>query len=201
MAQSFLNRLARPGQLVSQYPGEGAPTIIELPRRADGPAPPTYTEEMRQSLGPLCAFSKGIRRVTWRHVGGTFEAEWKPRQVAGIEGVEIGRLGRTDDNQAYQLALVFRHATEALLMRLDANGVDSLPVAVPTIWALAPTAERWRLATSSMVSFELTSVGPASRATLKIICSARWALVIGWASNLLPYLGQLRSNGPGLLRI
>jgi hypothetical protein len=132
-------------QLVSQYPGEGAPTIIELPRRADGPAPPTYTEEMRQSLGPLCAFSKGIRRVTWRHVGGTFEAEWKPRQVAGIEGVEIGRLGRTDDNQAYQLALVFRHATEALLMRLDANGVDSLPVAVPTIWALAPTAERWEV--------------------------------------------------------
>ena len=132
-------------QLVSQYPGGSAPTIIELPRRVDGPDPPTYAEEMRRSLGPLCVFSKGIRRVTWRHVGGIFEVEWKPRQVAGIEGIEIGRLACIDDKQAYQLALVFRHETEALLIRLDASGVVPLPVAVSTIWALAPTTERWEV--------------------------------------------------------
>ena len=128
-------------RLVSQYQGEHSATVIELPRRADGPAPLDYAEEMRRSLGQLCVFAKAIRHITWRHAGGTFEVEWKPRQLADIDGIEIGKLA--EDGQAYRLALVFRHATEALLLRLDAKGIKSLPTAVPTIWALAPTSERW----------------------------------------------------------
>ena len=131
--------------LVRQYPGERAATVIELPRRRDGPAPRDYAQEIYRSLGPLCVFAKAIRAISWRDAGKQVDVAWKPRTVAGIDGIEIGRLQFGSRDLAEGRALVFRHETEALLVRLDANGAHPLEHDVPTIWALAPTSELWKI--------------------------------------------------------
>jgi hypothetical protein len=136
-------RAADATDLVAQYPGNTAATVIELPRRRDGPAPRDYTVEIRQRLGPLCVFAKAIRTISWKDDGRLIDTAWEPGKIVGIGGVEIGQLRIGIDDQAEDHVLVFRHQTEALLLRLGSNGVRPTRSDMPTVWSLAPTGEHW----------------------------------------------------------
>jgi hypothetical protein len=95
-------------ELARSFGAERPATVIELPRRQNGPVPSDYAKSFRDSLGPLCVFAKAIRTISWNAGDEELESTWRPSSVSDIAGLEVGRLEPGTEGGAAQRVLVFR---------------------------------------------------------------------------------------------
>ena len=147
ITQRLVSRLAAQ-QSDRRWPG----TAIHLPLL--GVSEDTMLKRFSDVAGAMVAFSRSLRTVEiQRGKGHTFSASWESRSLAGIHGMEMGRIRQGDGDPL--LVMKVSLPDGALMLAVGPSGFIELPKVIPNLWVTAPIREQERLGFAVNAMFEV----------------------------------------------